>query len=401
TCKMLGELEYQEFLPEDDLLQCEENKKSKNLGGRPKSLVWGTYAKQGKQVSDGHYEATCLYCNTFWHKGSPQNLEAHFANDCLKVPIEVKQLFLNRLAAKAENPSNKRRKFNNNGRTEQSQTRITDFHESSKLSPEKSHEIDRACLQTDYENLLPQAILTILRSRAFFDDVRALAFALHPIKKAILTLESQSCTLADCLLGLAQLGAAIKTLPENDYCVFVVNPLQYSINPFDVELGDTEFLTTWWISIEDSFPEGEDYLVQLALKLLSITPHAAGCERVWSNLGWLYGKRRNRLGLNKIESMHKLSAYYHAHAKQELPYYGIEKTNEEIPRIFDKEDDLIISKELNLDANAFIKDLDEIIEDSDNIGMEEENIQDIVISENESSIEWDPDTEADKIIDDM
>ncbi|EXX67902.1 hypothetical protein RirG_110040 [Rhizophagus irregularis DAOM 197198w] len=85
-------------------------------------------------------------------------------------------------------------------------------------------------LQTDYENLLPQAILTILRSRAFFDDVRALAFALHPIKKAILTLESQSCTLADCLLGLAQLGAAIKTLPENDYCVFVVNPLQYSIN---------------------------------------------------------------------------------------------------------------------------------------------------------------------------
>ena len=70
----------------------------KNLGGRPKSLVWGTYVKQGKKVSDGHYEATCLYCNTSWHKGSPQNLEAHFANDCLKVPIEVKQLFLNRLA---------------------------------------------------------------------------------------------------------------------------------------------------------------------------------------------------------------------------------------------------------------------------------------------------------------
>ena len=62
---------------------------------------------------------------------------------------------------------------------------------------------------------------------------------------------------------------------------------------------------------------------------------------------------------------------------------------------------MIISRELNLDANAFIKDLDEIIEDSDNIDMEEENIQDIVISENVSSIEWDPDTEADKIIDDM
>ncbi|RGB39935.1 hypothetical protein C1646_753840 [Rhizophagus diaphanus] len=46
-------------------------------------------------------------------------------------------------------------------------------------------------------------------------------------------------------------------------------------------------------------------------------------------------------------------------------------------RIFVKEDDLIISRELNLDANAFIKDLDEIVEDSDNIDIEEENIQDI------------------------
>ncbi|RGB32134.1 hypothetical protein C1646_763258 [Rhizophagus diaphanus] len=127
----------------------------------------------------------------------------------------------------------------------------------------------------------------------------------------------------------------------------------------------------------------------------------------------VYAKRRNRLGLNKIECMHKLSTYYHAHAKQELAYYGIGKTNEEIrnilvdahlnpdddlievidddydieARIFDEEDDLIISRELNLDANAFIKDLDEIIEDSDNIDMEEENIHDIVISENESSIE--------------
>ncbi|CAB5380136.1 unnamed protein product [Rhizophagus irregularis] len=34
-------------------------------------------------------------------------------------------------------------------------------------------------------------------------------------------------------------------------------------------------------------------------------------------------------------------------------------------RIFDEEDDLMISRELNLDANA---DLDKIIEDSDNIG---------------------------------
>ena len=85
--------------------------------------------------------------------------------------------------------------------------------------------------------------------------------------------------------------------------------------PFDIAFGITELPITWWSSIEDSFLKEEDYLVQLALKLFSITPHAAGCERVWS----LYGKRRHRLGFNKVENMYKLSAYYHAHAKQELP----------------------------------------------------------------------------------
>ena len=71
--------------------------------------------------------------------------------------------------------------------------------------------------------------------------------------------------------------------------------------PFDIDLGDSEFPITWWSSMEDNFSKEKDYLVQLALKLYSVTPHAAGCERVWSSLGWLYGKRRNRLELNKLK----------------------------------------------------------------------------------------------------
>ena len=199
--------------------------------------------------------------------------------------------------------------------------------------------------------------------------------------------------------------------------------------PFDIDLGNAELLSTWWFSIEDSFPKGEDYLVQLALKLLSVTPHAAGCERVWSNLGWLYGKRRNRLGLNKIENMYKLSAYYHAYAKQELPYYSIGKTSEEIRDIlvdahlnpnddlielvddineisdvedsFEENDELTIGKVLNLDADVFVKNLDEIIDDSEDISMGEElyyDIQDTDRPENEIDIEWDPIAEADEIV---
>jgi uncharacterized protein (UPF0128 family) len=37
--------------------------------------------------------------------------------------------------------------------------------------------------------------------------------------------------------------------------------------PFDIELSTIETPHTWWFSLEDSFPKGEDYLVQLALKL--------------------------------------------------------------------------------------------------------------------------------------
>jgi hypothetical protein len=123
--------------------------RKKNVGGRPKSIVWETHAKQGKKISQGHYEATCIYCDFFWRKGSPQDLESHFANNCPKVPDDTRQFFLNRLAAKAEedttNLSAKKRKLNDN--TSRSQTKISEFHESTNLSNERIHEIDRACIK--------------------------------------------------------------------------------------------------------------------------------------------------------------------------------------------------------------------------------------------------------------
>jgi hypothetical protein len=96
--------------------------------------VWGTHAIQGAKVLNSHYEATCKYCDCFWKKGSPQDLEAHFANNCPKVPINTRQLFLNRLAAKAEEniinfeQTIKKRKLNDG-----TQTKISEFHESTTL----------------------------------------------------------------------------------------------------------------------------------------------------------------------------------------------------------------------------------------------------------------------------
>ena len=53
--------------------------------------------------------------------------------------------------------------------------------------------------------------------------------------------------------------------------------------------------------------------------------------------------------------MYKLSAYYHAHTKQELPYYSIEKTSDKICEI-------LVNVHLNLDD-----DLIEIIEEDNDI----------------------------------
>ena len=131
--------------------------------------------------------------------------------------------------------------------------------------------------------------------------------------------------------------------------------------------------------------------------------------------------------------MYKLSAYYHANAKKELPYYSIKKSTEEIHQIlvdahlnpdqelleleddllnyYNNEEEIVIGEEEELDIDnilnldAFVGTLGDIIEDS--IDSIEEEVQDnnrvdIPTDENEKNdIEWNPAAEADEIIDNM
>ncbi|POG82729.1 hypothetical protein GLOIN_2v1810840, partial [Rhizophagus irregularis DAOM 181602=DAOM 197198] len=90
--------------------------------------------------------------------------------------------------------------------------------------------------------------------------------------------------------------------------------------PYDLEyvLGiDNVFL--WWRLCNPVLPE-EHYIQQLAMKILSITPHNVGCERVFSIIGWMANKRRTRLNIEKLESMAKLHTYYITNAKSELKF---------------------------------------------------------------------------------
>lgn len=72
------------------------------------------------------------------------------------------------------------------------------------------------------------------------------------------------------------------------------------------------------------------YLQLLAIKLFSVVPHAASCERIWSICGWMIGKRRTRLSTDNLEAMSKIHSYYIANSKSELPNYSKDRTAEEI-----------------------------------------------------------------------
>ena len=54
---------------------------------------------------------TYNFCKAFWYKGSPATLEDHLGNLCVKVPAEIRDFFLERLAIKAgetSEPSSKK-----------------------------------------------------------------------------------------------------------------------------------------------------------------------------------------------------------------------------------------------------------------------------------------------------
>lgn len=70
----------------------------------------------------------------------------------------------------------------------------------------------------------------------------------------------------------------------------------------------------WWSMIGDS----DDYLKSLSLKLFSITPHSVASERAFSMLGFLYGKRRQRLSLSTIEMIARIRSFLLSNSSNEL-----------------------------------------------------------------------------------
>ena len=67
---------------------------------------------------------------------------------------------------------------------------------------------------------------------------------------------------------------------------------------------------------------GSKSIGKLAVKIFSITPHSADCERTFSSLGWIYGKQRCQLSLSRIQAMAQIRSFYVSNIKRELAFFG-------------------------------------------------------------------------------
>ncbi|CAG8727661.1 12911_t:CDS:1, partial [Racocetra fulgida] len=52
----------------------------------------------GDSSGNGHYKATCYYCNESWKRGKPQAMKAHLANQCNSCPEDISAHWRKKLA---------------------------------------------------------------------------------------------------------------------------------------------------------------------------------------------------------------------------------------------------------------------------------------------------------------
>src|SRR6266498_5092526 len=119
---------------------------------------------------------------------------------------------------------------------------------------------------------------------------------------------------------------------------------------------DTPYL--WWNSIID----GRSSLSRLAKVIFSITPHSASCERLFSALGWIFGKRRTNLCTETLESMAKIYRHNLNYSKKSLNH--ITPNNNDIQQMLDfvyeesdllNEDDMIKMTEFQMNQKKNYK----------------------------------------------
>jgi hypothetical protein len=111
--------------------------------------------------------------------------------------------------------------------------------------------------------------------------------------------------------------------------------------PFNQPFLGSDDIIKWWTSLEIQPP----VLQEFALRLFSICPNSASCERGFSTCGWISSKRRLKLGVDKLESIVKLISYYRSNVSNELSFYG-KATNKDSLQLNNRELIAIVNETL-------------------------------------------------------
>lgn len=66
---------------------------------------------------------------------------------------------------------------------------------------------------------------------------------------------------------------------------------------------DIDLVDVWTQLDTNNFESGRIWVVKLAIRILSVIANSAGCERLFSAMGFIHTKIRNRLGLEKVRKI--------------------------------------------------------------------------------------------------
>ncbi|CAG8658977.1 3866_t:CDS:2, partial [Cetraspora pellucida] len=335
----------------------------------------------GEEVSHGVYRGRCIHCNKEFRHAKPMKTRVHIAHEC---PIHECTSSIIRLKKCLEE------------------------------------------IRNEFANQITNnKVITILKSCEFFDNIQYLTEILIPIKFAILEVEESQSNLADCYIALLKIGAIINELPQREYhefrnyCIQSLGKTQESFESLITQLREYKIQEhsdgtpnayampytinqntplSWWTTCEVNPNE----LQCLAMQLFAITPSSAACERTFSALSWLYGKRRQRMNIQTLENIAKVHRFNISQTESKArqiendelssntEFYDSEKDNdsqdEEIDQLLTLNSTNTTANDLELEIKTFIdfdsqifnssnNNKDDLI-DNKNFGNREENFED-------------------------
>ncbi|CAB5363639.1 unnamed protein product [Rhizophagus irregularis] len=313
----------------------QRNKIAAKPGRKPKE-VWKFFTPIG-QKKDGHQSCKCNYCPWSQTRGEPSSMEAHLALSCHKAPIDIKEKFLLMIKSRGENqiinleeeksilPIKRKRSYQQSitkygpvksvvKSLEFKTTSLSDcFVKLIKLSqkikllpPVSDYDFKHKCIE-----------LFNKRWQEFDINLYLLAYLLHPNYrgKGLLPTVFRNIYLLAMKIWVNMGGGETSSAK----LISQIRSFYLRDIEFDYPFSNNEDVITWW-RMCNPVPDEENHIQKLALKILSITPHNAGCERVFSILGWFTNKRRTKLKVEKLEAMAKLHTHYIMNAQKELKY---------------------------------------------------------------------------------